>query len=488
VVLGRPSSRCGSLSTSGIWAGGCQWVGSDQESKALTSIRAVTSRRVLLIIDYAETRTGLANLLRATAADRGAALRILMLARSAGPWWEQLGAGEPAVRDMITAAGPQGHALRHAVDTQVTDEELVRQAIPCFARELNMRPPQKVSIVRGTRRARILELHAAALVAVLDANHAQQASTSRVDLTDVLDELLRHEERFWLGTAQVLGLRTGMESLTLTTLRHIVAAGCLLGAADEDEAIGLLRRVPHAPSSLTVAAWLRALYPPEPEAGEWLGTLQPDRLAERHTVIELGSSEAFARRCLTGLNERQARRAIILLARAATEHDVAGQLLGRLLPLVSHVVSEIQAPPGALISIANAMPYASKAFADAGSAVLRRILENLPPGAPTLERCRWLSRYGVFLAQTDRASEALAPIEEAVAIYRELAAASSDGYRPDLANETAHLGAAYLCRRVGWTPPGGGSCVPRRRGCWRVTSSPWTRSFSGGCTCCSSWR
>jgi hypothetical protein len=29
-----------------------------------------------------------------------------------------------------------------------------------------------------------------------------------------------------------------------------------------------------------------------------------------------------------------------------------------------------------------------------------------------------------------------------------------------------------------WTPPGGGSCTPRRRGCWPVTSSPWTRSSS----------
>ena len=32
------------------------------------------------------------------------------------------------------------------------------------------------------------------------------------------------------------------------------------------------------------------------------------------------------------------------------------------------------------------------------------------------------------------------------------------------------------------------SCAPRRRACWRVISSPWTRSSSGACTCCSSWR
>jgi hypothetical protein len=38
------------------------------------------------------------------------------------------------------------------------------------------------------------------------------------------------------------------------------------------------------------------------------------------------------------------------------------------------------------------------------------------------------------------------------------------------------------------TPPGGHPCALRRSACWRVISSPWTRSCSGGCTCCSSWR
>jgi hypothetical protein len=322
----------------------CQWVGSDQEARALASIRAVTSGRVLLIIDYAETRTGLPELLRAAAADRGKALRLLLLARTAGAWWEELGAGEPAVRDMVTAAGLRGRPLRPAVDSRVTDEELIRQAIPFFARELNTEPPADVSIVPGLRRARMLELHAAALVAVLDSRRASNASGSRVDLGDVLGELLRHEERFWLGTAKVQGL-LGTRSLSLTALRQIVALGCLLGAADEDEALALLRRVPRGESSLAVALWLQALYPPEPESGEWLGSLQPDRLAEHHTVLQLGSSEAFARMCVTGLNERQARRAILLLARAATEQDEAGELLGRLLPLLSDVVSEIQAPP-----------------------------------------------------------------------------------------------------------------------------------------------
>ncbi len=38
--------------------------------------------------------------------------------------------------------------------------------------------------------------------------------------------------------------------------------------------------------------------------------------------------------------------------------------------------------------------------------------------------------------------------------------------------------------RRGRRSPGGNSCGPRPRGCWRWTSSPWTRCSCGGCMCC----
>jgi hypothetical protein len=45
---------------------------------------------VLLIVDYAETRQDLTDLLRETDNDGGDRLRALLLARSAGEWWAQL--------------------------------------------------------------------------------------------------------------------------------------------------------------------------------------------------------------------------------------------------------------------------------------------------------------------------------------------------------------------------------------------------------------
>jgi hypothetical protein len=73
-------------------------------------------------------------------------------------------------------------------------------------------------------------------------------------------------------------------------------------------------------------------------------------------VTELGQSRVLTDLCLTGLNDRQARRAVTLLARASTEHDVAERLLGTLLPRVAEVVVDIDGPPEVLISVANAIP------------------------------------------------------------------------------------------------------------------------------------
>jgi hypothetical protein len=149
----------------------CGWVGDRQESRVLADLRTVTSGPVLLVVDYAEARVGLDELLRGAAADRGT-VRVLLLARSAGQWWELLAAGEGAIRDLVIDAGPEGTPLREVVSESVSDEEQVRRAVPVFARALGLEAPGPgdVTVVSHGRRARILELHAGALVSVLEWN------------------------------------------------------------------------------------------------------------------------------------------------------------------------------------------------------------------------------------------------------------------------------------------------------------------------------
>ena len=129
----------------------------------------------------------------------------------------------------------------------------------------------------------------------------------------------------------------------------MVAAGCLLGAATRGEAAGLASRVPGAAASDAVARWLRELYPPGGD-GQWLGSLRPDRLAELHAAHELAASAELAQSCLTGLDEQQARRALILLARASADHQAARSLLEPALFRFPEVIAGMEAPRETMIA------------------------------------------------------------------------------------------------------------------------------------------
>jgi tetratricopeptide (TPR) repeat protein len=432
---------------------GWRWVrvGDRTEGSALQAARRGWAGPVLLVIDYAETRPRLSALLRVVAADRGV-VRVLLLARSAGEWWDRLAVGEPAVRDLL-ARTSGGDPLPVAVSGDLSNEEIVTAAIPAFADALKVPRPGPVRVTAGRGPVRVLDLHAAALVAVLRESSSGKPVLVRV--ADVLDELLGHEERFWQGSAARLGLLDGPAGLTPRMLRHIVAAGALLGASSQQEAVQLLGRVPGVTGSLKVASWLRQLYPPAVgQNSEWLGTLAPGRLAERLVILELGGSPELARRCLTGLDERQALRAVTVLGRAAADEEAAVRLLERLLPLVEQVVADLPTDLELLSAISAAIPYPSTALAAADLALTRRILELVPPGQSEL-RVRWLSLLGLSLAQSGELTDALTVTEEAVTRYRELAAAYPDRYRADLASSLTNLGnrLAELGRPADALPP-----------------------------------
>src|SRR5262249_57991951 len=107
---------------------------------------------------------------------------------------------------------------------------------------------------------------------------------------------------------------------------------------------------------------------------QWLGSLQPDRLAEHHVVTQLAASDTLAAQCLTDLDDRQTRRAVVLLGRASTDDPAAQPLLERLLPLLHRVVADLDAPTETLIALANAIPYPSDSLAEAHLTLTRRIL------------------------------------------------------------------------------------------------------------------
>jgi len=141
----------------------------------------------------------------------------------------------------------------------------------------------------------------------------------------VLGELLEHEARHWQRTAAAAGL-----SGDGRVLNAVVAALVVAGADDEDQAAAVAGRVPDLAGLADGephrwGQWLAGLYP---GAGAGMGSVQPDLLAEQHAVTELAADPVLARAVLSGLEGRQAVRALTVLGRAWDLYEEAGPVIG----------------------------------------------------------------------------------------------------------------------------------------------------------------
>jgi hypothetical protein len=84
----------------------CRMVHVGGESGMAAAIRSAHQGGVLLIVDYAETRPGVGDLLQDIAPDRGRRLRVLLIARGEGEWWARLkGSPDDRVRALVAEAG-----------------------------------------------------------------------------------------------------------------------------------------------------------------------------------------------------------------------------------------------------------------------------------------------------------------------------------------------------------------------------------------------
>ena len=85
------------------------WVPRGAENRAARAVRTV-GQPCVLVVDYAETRSNLVGLVGDIADDRdGPEVRVVLLARSAGEWWQQLlGGSEERAAALLEAHAPVG--------------------------------------------------------------------------------------------------------------------------------------------------------------------------------------------------------------------------------------------------------------------------------------------------------------------------------------------------------------------------------------------
>ena len=233
-------------------------------------------------------------------------------------------------------------------------------------------------------------------------------------------------------------------------------AGYLVGAADKDSALELLSAIPDLDDARlrgAKAGWLHDLYPSRDSNREWIGQLQPDLIAEQLTVNVLGRHRALIASLLHSRDSEQAARVLTVLARAARTQPPALDIMRAALdtdpavtvapaltvaittnPAIAALISETTArsalPRHQLQDIAQSIPYRTVALAEVASQLSASLAAT---AAEPADKARWRLTESNRLADLGRREEALAAIEEAVRIRRELAQARPDVFLPDLA-------------------------------------------------------
>lgn len=295
----------------------CYWAQHGTDSQTVTAVRQDTSP-VLIVIDYAETFPEISELLAQLTAvplpgELSPLVRVLLLARSAGEWWDQLVAGcNTRLGEALAAMSPLALG---AITEPTRQREVFEQAAMAFAARLGRPRPSGSRPPTFRADAVILVVHAAALVSVLD-DHLPDGTDQAGDAAAVIGRLLLHEARYWQQSQTQYGL-----SLGPTLTRRVVAAGTLAGADDESSAIQMLSAIDDLADAGVrgrAARWLHDLYPvtgPDRNPAEWIGSLRPELVAEHLVASVFSEQPALARALPAVLPEYRTGRVMRFLAR-----------------------------------------------------------------------------------------------------------------------------------------------------------------------------
>ncbi|MET8624679.1 tetratricopeptide repeat protein [Kitasatospora sp. NPDC004669] len=464
------------------------WPHPDATSAELREIRH-TARPMLIVLDYAEIRAEqLTALIEAIADHPGTTpLKILLLARTAGDWWTHAKNITSLTQDYLDAA--RIHLLLPLEANPSNRREAYRQAVRALATALPhvhgyaehdwpaMADTLTVPRLDLDAYGNALTLHMTALADLLD-TAVPAAPTGggavRQAAEGVEDRLLGHEYRYWEQTATARGL---VPRLTFDTLKTALAAAHLVGAADREQADQTWRSLPALADQTrdrrdAVTAWIAALYPATFEGRPW-ESLQPDRLAERHTGRILDADPALADHLLNDADHAQTGQLLTIYSRAAAHsvfqrrldahltrlctrnhRQLAGQIITTAVqtnhpaPLIT-ALDAITADPTVtlddLTTLNGWLPRSSRRLAESAVRLTQtitshyRALAKVNPDAYLPDLATSLNNLSNRLGEVGRWEEGLAVIQQAVRIRNMLAETDPDAYLPDLATSLNNL-------------------------------------------------
>ncbi|MBN1608261.1 MAG: trypsin-like peptidase domain-containing protein, partial [Polyangiaceae bacterium] len=438
---------------------------------------ARSGQPALMVVDYAEARADLHRLLasvcRAALELPGVGLRLALLSRHSGSWWQNLiEQSDEALRCALERHEPL--ELRPVAVTPGRRREVFEHARTHLARALPQAAdlPAAGPMLEEEVFSRVLYLHLAALASLL----GQPLAADRL-----LDEACVHEEHFWRDAARGLARWDAREFPVWA--RRLVSAITLRNGATEREAELLRQRL--APE--LDAGFLRLLcdlWPGRAQAGrvdEWVAPMEPDLLGEAMVLRCLTrSGDAALAAALDGAGDAQLQHTFVVLGRIVESRRDDRELMGRMSTWLEAAFSgdveqRARAACQALVSmpelpaLAGAARFAPalamcllRAFKSVDTLVLAEAVEqSLPEHSVVLaEIALWAAQrrlhasgeldsaakaaligtIGNRLSELGRPEEALGATQEAVDQYRTLARARPDAFLPDLATSLNNLG------------------------------------------------
>lgn len=172
---------------------------------------------LLIVIDYAETRQtvllALVKVILLNPADQP--VRILLLARDGGEWWDNLPGKDPQCEALLSGYATSGPFCLPPLYLAAHDRsQAYQQALRAFAQTLKVPAPDVVPELSGEHFGRPLYLQMAALMAL----HGERPTTAE----GLTRALLNHERRYWRGllshTYLIEPERHAQQLLALATL------------------------------------------------------------------------------------------------------------------------------------------------------------------------------------------------------------------------------------------------------------------------------
>jgi Tetratricopeptide repeat len=446
-------------------------------------------RSTLLVVDDADLRTGLISALVEYLRwdDAGPPVALLLLARAAGGWWDRL-VRQQDLADSYTVLDLDRHPVPPAGRA-----EHFRRASAAFAAYRGLQARQAdaplAAELEDPAYAEPLLIHIAALLRTVDTSATlppgpgeerppeQDSTTGQPGLPvrqTLLKALCQRERDRWQRLGEESHLFFNPD---LRVDDQVVALATLTAAADQPSAASLLAALPNQAEVTRIGAealvaWAHRLYA---GPGYW-NPLRPDLLAEQHlaetaqlsslatAAAQLAAGQRWETRLLTQLLAELTRAAPNQPALRAALSELLAAALPRIVDLavtaghadladLASLALQLAPQPGLAASLAGQMPEHSVQLAALAATLTSQqvtlyragAIDGQPDAADRLARS--LNNLSVRLGDLGQWQDALAVSEEAVAAYRELAAANPDRYRPDLARSLHYLGERFFALR-----------------------------------------